>query len=127
MGKLIDVVITAALACVLIGCFSLAPQEVTAPTYDRPGLQAPGESGLVITGGGSERLTVSQTEPTSPWETVTATTATETQDDPGNRTEGTEPTELAQASFWHGVWAVLLGQVVLAVIMNRRERWTWVD
>ena len=114
-----DLILTALLGALLIGCFSLwGPVEVSAPTLDGPGLEKPGESSLVVSGSGAEVVNVIARSPEG-----------DVAIPEGFRNVGGDchgPAALAMTEepdaltgYWYGVGAVLLGQVVILMFGRR--------
>ena len=112
-----NLIFTALLGALLIGCFSLCgPMEVSAPTRDGPGLERPGESSLVVSGSGSEIVTVKmqQTDGTTQNDVSPERPA------PEENNSDLSPQHSELTGYWYGVWAVLLGQVVI-LMFGRKD------
>lgn len=111
-----DLILTVLLAVLLTVCFSLwGPMEVSAPTLDGPGLERPGESSLVVSGSGSEIVTVEmqQTDGTKRNDVSAERPA------PEENNSDLSPQHSELTGYWYGVGAVILGQVVM--MLFRRD------
>lgn len=111
-----DLILTVLLAVLLICWFSFwGPMEVSAPTLDGPGLEKPGESSLVVSGSGSEIVTVA----TQNAEGTTQNDVSPERPALEENNSDLSPQHSELTGYWYGVGAVILGQLVM--MLFRRD------
>ena len=114
--RISDFILTVLLAVLLIVCFSLwGPMEVSAPTLDGPGLERPGESSLVVSGSGSEIVTVEMQQAKGTMQNDVSVERPA----PEENNSDLSPQHSELTGYWYGVGAVLMGQVVM--MLFRRD------